>query len=254
MHLVASVCCVLTSLLPCFKVKVRVKVTGQGQISGAQLSILGARLCKAKKNHYQLMVFVFVSNNCADAVDRHLFSLQWKFYLSLIIVFVTGLWNQIFLCSNLALFILIPFAYLFTESEGFPGSKRVCYHLFFLSFFSGRGMWDAGVWGSWYFCVQTWLSSYRFHLRICSLDLKGFLVQKGYVTIFFWLGVGGCGGKRELIFLCPNLVCTLVHNLRGSLTYLWISGTPWIKILHHNYFVSMFIPNSYIYVGCWDQK
>ena len=36
-----------------------------------------------------------------------------------------GLWNQIFLASNLALFILMPFAYLFTESEGLPGSRKV---------------------------------------------------------------------------------------------------------------------------------
>ncbi len=51
-----------------------------------------------------------------------------------------ALWNQIFLCSNLALFILIPFAYLFTESEGFPGSKRVRKPLFiFIIFFFFRG-------------------------------------------------------------------------------------------------------------------
>ncbi len=38
---------VLKSLLPCFKVKVkgRVKVKGQDQLSGTQWSILGARLC-----------------------------------------------------------------------------------------------------------------------------------------------------------------------------------------------------------------
>ena len=36
-----------------------------------------------------------------------------------------GLWNMIFLCSNLSLFVGLPFAYLFTESEGFPGSKKV---------------------------------------------------------------------------------------------------------------------------------
>ncbi|XP_006819669.1 protein LMBR1L-like [Saccoglossus kowalevskii] len=37
---------------------------------------------------------------------------------------IHGLWNQIFLFSNLALFILIPFAYFLTESEGFAGSKK----------------------------------------------------------------------------------------------------------------------------------
>nr|XP_054749951.1 protein LMBR1L-like [Lytechinus pictus] len=37
---------------------------------------------------------------------------------------IHGLWNLIFLFSNLCLFVLLPFAYFFTESEGFPGSKK----------------------------------------------------------------------------------------------------------------------------------
>ncbi|XP_046573345.1 limb region 1 protein homolog [Haliotis rubra] len=37
---------------------------------------------------------------------------------------VQGLWNHVFGFSNLALFILMPFAYFFTEAEGFSGSKR----------------------------------------------------------------------------------------------------------------------------------
>ncbi|KAK7092256.1 limb region 1 protein homolog [Littorina saxatilis] len=37
---------------------------------------------------------------------------------------IQGLWNQIFFLSNLAIFILMPFAYFFTEAEGFSGSKK----------------------------------------------------------------------------------------------------------------------------------
>ncbi|XP_064354615.1 protein LMBR1L isoform X6 [Dromaius novaehollandiae] len=37
---------------------------------------------------------------------------------------VHGLWNVVFLFSNLSLVFLMPFAYLFTESEGFAGSKK----------------------------------------------------------------------------------------------------------------------------------
>ncbi|XP_046392157.1 protein Lilipod isoform X2 [Ischnura elegans] len=37
---------------------------------------------------------------------------------------VQGLWNYIFLFSNLSLFVLLPFAYLFTESEGFTGYRK----------------------------------------------------------------------------------------------------------------------------------
>lgn len=37
---------------------------------------------------------------------------------------IQGLWNHVFLFSNLALFVLLPFAYLFTESSGFSGHKK----------------------------------------------------------------------------------------------------------------------------------
>ncbi|XP_064471957.1 limb region 1 protein homolog isoform X2 [Ornithodoros turicata] len=37
---------------------------------------------------------------------------------------IHGLWNEIFLFSNISIFILLPFAYFFTESEGLPGSKK----------------------------------------------------------------------------------------------------------------------------------
>lgn len=37
---------------------------------------------------------------------------------------IQGLWKNVFLFSNISLFVLLPFAYFFTESEGFPGSRR----------------------------------------------------------------------------------------------------------------------------------
>ncbi|XP_065218464.1 protein Lilipod [Planococcus citri] len=37
---------------------------------------------------------------------------------------VQGLWNHIFLFSNLSLFVLLPFAYFFIESEGFSGHRK----------------------------------------------------------------------------------------------------------------------------------
>lgn len=36
----------------------------------------------------------------------------------------TGFWNSVFLLSNLAMFVMLPFAYLFTESEGFFGHRK----------------------------------------------------------------------------------------------------------------------------------
>ncbi|XP_048874065.1 limb region 1 homolog-like protein [Brienomyrus brachyistius] len=37
---------------------------------------------------------------------------------------IHGLWNLVFLFSNLSLVVLMPFTYFFTESEGFAGSKK----------------------------------------------------------------------------------------------------------------------------------
>lgn len=37
---------------------------------------------------------------------------------------IHGMWNQIFLGSYMSLFVAIPFAYFFTESEGFAGSRK----------------------------------------------------------------------------------------------------------------------------------
>ncbi|XP_067935021.1 protein LMBR1L-like [Watersipora subatra] len=37
---------------------------------------------------------------------------------------VQGLWNKVFLCTNLSLFIFLPFTYLFMESSGFSGSRQ----------------------------------------------------------------------------------------------------------------------------------
>ncbi|XP_058163913.1 protein LMBR1L isoform X3 [Dasypus novemcinctus] len=37
---------------------------------------------------------------------------------------IHGLWNLVFLFSNLSLIFLMPFAYFFTESEGFAGSRK----------------------------------------------------------------------------------------------------------------------------------
>ena len=40
-------------------------------------------------------------------------------------IFISGMWNQIFLGSYISLFVAMPFAYFFTESEGFAGSRKV---------------------------------------------------------------------------------------------------------------------------------
>ncbi|XP_044584536.1 protein Lilipod isoform X3 [Cotesia glomerata] len=37
---------------------------------------------------------------------------------------IQGLWNHVFLFSNLSLFVFLPFAYFFMESEGFVGNRK----------------------------------------------------------------------------------------------------------------------------------
>ena len=63
------------------KVKGRVKIIGQGQISGTQQSILGARLCRVQQRAIRVITRIrfkclcvhnlwAYADNCADAVDR----------------------------------------------------------------------------------------------------------------------------------------------------------------------------------------
>ena len=52
---------------------------------------------------------------------REFLTLQRMYFVSLL----AGLWNFVFLFSNLSLVFFLPFAYFFTESEGFAGSKKV---------------------------------------------------------------------------------------------------------------------------------
>ena len=53
-------------------------------------------------------------------------SLPKFIYLLVVFIFcLIGMWNQIFLGSYMSLFVAIPFAYFFTESEGFAGSRKV---------------------------------------------------------------------------------------------------------------------------------
>lgn len=37
---------------------------------------------------------------------------------------IQGLWNHVFLFSNLCLFVLLPFSYLLSESAGFVGHRK----------------------------------------------------------------------------------------------------------------------------------
>ncbi|KAM6106290.1 LOW QUALITY PROTEIN: protein LMBR1L [Pterocles gutturalis] len=65
-----------------------------------------------------LLPFSIISNEVLLSFP-HNYYIQW-----LNGSLVHGLWNLIFLFSNVSLVFLMPFAYFFTESEGFAGSKK----------------------------------------------------------------------------------------------------------------------------------
>lgn len=70
------------------------------------------------------------AGNYADSdslgLISHVTHIQWPLSDQLCFLFLAlGLWNLVFLFSNLSLIFLMPFAYFFTESEGFAGSRKV---------------------------------------------------------------------------------------------------------------------------------
>ncbi|KAK2502623.1 hypothetical protein MC885_009482, partial [Smutsia gigantea] len=65
-----------------------------------------------------LLPFSILSNEVLLLLPRNYY-IQW-----LNGSLIHGLWNLVFLFSNLSLIFLMPFAYFFTESEGFAGSRR----------------------------------------------------------------------------------------------------------------------------------
>ncbi|XP_062377245.1 limb region 1 protein homolog [Sardina pilchardus] len=65
-----------------------------------------------------LLPFSIISNEILLSLPRNYY-IQW-----LNGSLIHGLWNLVSLFSNLCLFVLMPFAYFFLESEGFAGSKK----------------------------------------------------------------------------------------------------------------------------------
>uniref|UniRef100_A0A3Q3W225 Uncharacterized protein n=1 Tax=Mola mola TaxID=94237 RepID=A0A3Q3W225_MOLML len=65
-----------------------------------------------------LLPFSILSNEILLSFPRNYY-IQW-----LNGSLIHGLWNLVSLFSNLCLFVLMPFAYFFLESEGFAGSKK----------------------------------------------------------------------------------------------------------------------------------
>ncbi|XP_030324006.1 protein LMBR1L isoform X6 [Calypte anna] len=76
-------------------------------------------LCHFIITHFKKHTDFAADDDEDAAVNRIAYYIQW-----LNGSLVHGLWNLVFLFSNLSLVFLMPFAYFFTESEGFAGSKK----------------------------------------------------------------------------------------------------------------------------------
>lgn len=92
---------------------------------------------------------------------------------------IQGLWNLIFLFANLSLFILLPFAYLFIESEGFSGNKKGLMGKFYetvvVLILSGFAIWGISH------ILSAVLSSERSILSGLFLNFIGFSDQLPFV-------------------------------------------------------------------------
>uniref|UniRef100_A0A4W3IL63 Limb development membrane protein 1 n=1 Tax=Callorhinchus milii TaxID=7868 RepID=A0A4W3IL63_CALMI len=75
-------------------------------------------ITRYKRKTVLLLPFSIISNEILLSFPQNYY-IQW-----LNGSLIHGLWNLVSLFSNLSLFVLMPFAYFFLESEGFAGSKK----------------------------------------------------------------------------------------------------------------------------------
>lgn len=112
-----------------------------------------------------------------------------------------GLWNQIFLGTYIALFLAMPFAYFFTESEGLAGSqkgiKARVYETFVVLFLLGVLLFSLAwvIYGILYKDSGTAVDSWLPHLPFIysCISLFGVLLQllctpRGFAILFTVLG------------------------------------------------------------------
>uniref|UniRef100_A0A8D3AGL3 Limb development membrane protein 1 n=1 Tax=Scophthalmus maximus TaxID=52904 RepID=A0A8D3AGL3_SCOMX len=89
-----------------------------GNASGVRLLYLCTFTLAVSGGAVFLLPFSIISNEILLSFPKNYY-IQW-----LNGSLIHGLWNLVSLFSNLCLFVLMPFAYFFLESEGFAGSKK----------------------------------------------------------------------------------------------------------------------------------
>ena len=163
---------------------------------------------------------------CSAGISKIIYTSPWL-YLLIVVFFLaliyTGMWNQIFLGSYMSLFVAIPFAYFFMESEGFAGSRKVNY-------------------------VYNWctVTGYSNLIRMLNTVVSGLSANSG--SLGFVLGTGGkegvkasfwsahTGNKQVLISHYPNLLFHFLH--------LWV-------LFPFLYYITLNINDNYKNVTSW---
>ena len=99
---------------------------------------------------------------------------------------VPGLWNHVFLFSNLSMFVFLPFAYLFSESSGFPGCRGLkgrVYETFIVLALLGVAMLGLA------YVISAWLEGDRSSIDALLSEYALFT----YSRIFSGHRIGPCG-------------------------------------------------------------
>lgn len=93
--------------------------TGEDDVYVYKISLFLCTLTLAISVGAVLLLPISIISNEVLHLYPHSYYVKW-----LNSSLIHELWNEIFFLSNLALFILMPFSYFFTESEGFSGSRK----------------------------------------------------------------------------------------------------------------------------------
>ncbi|GAB1609396.1 limb region 1 protein homolog [Argonauta hians] len=93
--------------------------TGEEDVYVYKISLLLCTLTLAISLGAVLLLPISIISNEVLLLYPHSYYVKW-----LNSSLIHELWNLIFFLSNVALFMLMPFSYFFTESEGFSGSRK----------------------------------------------------------------------------------------------------------------------------------
>ncbi|KAE9538540.1 hypothetical protein AGLY_005639 [Aphis glycines] len=96
-----------------------VSVQDEDDITVYKYSLLLCTIALAVAVGAALLLPISIASNEVLSLYPSSYYVQWLNHS-----LIHGLWSLVFLFSNLSLFVFLPFAFLFIESEGFPGHRK----------------------------------------------------------------------------------------------------------------------------------